>query len=101
LIVEYVLMAVAVIAFMAWLSMSVFICLEAFDALSDGEWIGGFLALAIGIVSLVGCFVTMFHLIDSQDDDSEHCGSGTVYRESSHYNAATKAPETDWWCESR
>ncbi|WKS69000.1 hypothetical protein NLL40_11705 [Corynebacterium accolens] len=96
---EYVLMAAAVIGFMAWLSMSAFICLEAFDDLIDGSWKIGFLSLAVGIVSLVSCFATMFNLIDSHDDNSEHCGPGTVYRESSHYNAATKAPETDWWCE--
>lgn len=93
-------MAAAVIVFMAWLSMSAFICLAAFDILHD-SWRSGGSILAIGIVSFVGCFAMIFHLIDSQNDNSEHCGPGTVYRESSHYNAATKAPETDWWCESK
>ena len=88
-------MAAVVVGFMAWLSMTVFICLEAFEALSDGEWRGGFLALAVGIVSFIGLFATIFHLIDSQNDNSEHCRPGTVYRESSHYNAATKSPQTD------
>ena len=92
-------MGAAVVGFMAWLSISALICLEAFEALDDGCWTIGFLSLAVGIVSLVSCFATMFNLIDSQNDNSEHCGPGTVYRESSHYNAATKAPETDWWCE--
>lgn len=94
-------MAVVVVVFSAWLLMSAFICVEAFDALSDGEWRGGFLALVVGIVSFIGLFVVIFHLIDSQNDNSEHCGPGTVYRESSHYNAATKSPQTDWWCESK
>lgn len=96
---EYVLMAVAVVAFSAWLLIGAFICLASFDVLDDGSWISGFFILAIGLVSCVSCFATMFHLIDSQNDNSEHCGPGTVYRESSHYNAATKTPETDWWCE--
>lgn len=97
---EYVLAAAAVLGFMAWLLISAAICLEAFDILHD-SWISGGSILAIGIVSFVGCFATIFHLIDSQNDNSEHCGPGTVYRKSSHYNAATKAPQTDWWCESK
>lgn len=93
-------MAAAVIAFMAWLLISAFICLAAFEILHD-SWISGGIVLAIGLISFVGLFATMLRLMDSQDDNSEHCGPGTVYRESSHYNAATKTPQTDWWCEVR
>lgn len=98
---EYILMAAAVVGFMAWLSIAALVCIKALEAMSDGSWTIGFLSLAVGIASFVSCFAAIFNLIDSQNDNSEHCGPGTVYRESSHYNAATKAPETDWWCESR
>lgn len=97
---EYVLAAAAVLGFMAWLLISAAICLEAFDILHD-SWLSGGIVLAVGLGSFVCLFATIFHLIDSQNDNSEHCGPGTVYRESSHYNAATKTPQTDWWCESK
>ena len=32
-------------------------------------------------------------------DNSEHCGPGTEYRESRHYNPSTRSAHTDWWCE--
>lgn len=31
-------------------------------------------------------------------NNSHHCGTGTTYQESSHYDTATKTTQTDWWC---
>jgi hypothetical protein len=35
------------------------------------------------------------------ENNAEHCGPGTFYRESTQYNVATKSSETEWWCEAR
>ena len=56
--------------------------------------VGAVLALAVAIW---GALAT--GIIDS-DDNAQHCGPGTTYRESSHYDPATKTVRTDWVCEA-
>ena len=97
---EYMTMAAAAMALIAWLSASAFICISGFEIFHD-SWTGGVIILLVGAASFIGCFATMFYLIDSHDDDSEHCGPGTEYRESRHYNPSTKSTHTDWWCEAK
>lgn len=95
---EYIIMAAAAIALVAWFFVSVLICIYGFEVFCD-SWSGGGIILLVGAVSFIGCFATMFYFIDSHDDNSEHCGPGTEYRESLHYNPSTRSTDTDWWCE--
>lgn len=37
----------------------------------------------------------------STEDNSDHCGPGTEYRESTQYKPATKTTTTTWWCEAK
>ena len=97
---EYIIMAAAMLAFMAWLTISVFICMFGFDVLHD-SWKSGAIILLVGAASFIGCIATIFYAIDSHDDNSEHCVPGTEYRESRHYNPSTKSTHTDWWCEAK
>lgn len=53
-----------------------------------------------GLIIIILCFAFMFWAIDNEDN-AEHCGPGTVYRESSHYNPATKTMHINWWCEAK
>ena len=53
----------------------------------------------IAIVSLIVCIPVWAGVFD--EDNAGHCGPGTIYRESSHYNPSTKTTDTDWWCEAR
>lgn len=97
---EYIIMAAATVAFMAWFTISVFICMFSFEVFYD-SWTGGVIILLVGAASFIGCIATMFYVIDSHDDNSEHCGPGTEYRELRHYNPSTKSTHTDWWCEAK
>ncbi|WP_027503357.1 hypothetical protein [Rhodococcus sp. UNC363MFTsu5.1] len=56
--------------------------------------VGSILALA-----LVICIPIWAGVFD--EDNSQHCGPGTVYRESSQYNPATESTDYSWWCEAR
>lgn len=95
---NFIIMAFLSVAFMAWLFISVGICMSSVDVMRD-SLISGIIILLLGAISLIGCLATLFYIVDSQDDDSEHCGPGTEYRESSHYNPSTRTTHTDWWCE--
>ena len=97
---EYIIMAAAAMALIAWFFGSALICIYGFEVFHD-SWTGGGIILLVGAVSFIGCFATMLYLIDSHDDNSEHCGPGTEYRESRHYNPSTKSTHTDWWCEAK
>lgn len=59
-----------------------------------GTAVGTILALAFAIWLALATGI-----IDS-GDNSEHCGPGTTYRESSRYDPATKTVRTDWVCEA-
>lgn len=37
----------------------------------------------------------------STENNEDHCGPGTEYRESSQYNPATKSTTSTWWCEAK
>ena len=72
--------------------------------IGDGNWALGegiiaFIAWLAGAALLI-C-IPIWTGVFTEDDMSGHCGPGTVYRESSHYNAATKTTDTDWWCEAK
>ena len=97
---EYIIMAAATLALTAWLSISVLICMFGLDVMRD-SWKSGVFILLVGAASFIGFVATMFYVIDSHDDNSEHCGPGTEYRESRHYSPSTKSTNTDWWCEAK
>ena len=97
---EYIIMAAATLALMAWLSISVLIFMFGLDVMHD-SWKSGVIILLVGAASFIGFVATMYYAIDSHDDNSEHCGPGTEYRESRHYNPSTKSTHTDWWCEAK
>jgi hypothetical protein len=68
------------------------------------EWVDSALQ---GIAAITGCLVVIAGLsafgisLIPMGNGSEHCGTGTVYRSTSHYSAATKTSVTDWWCEAK
>ena len=97
---EYIIFAAATMALVAWISVSVLICIFGFEVFHD-SWTSGVIILLVGAASFIGCFATMFYLIDSHDENSEHCGPGTEYRESRHYNPSTRSTHADWWCEAK
>lgn len=55
----------------------------------------------IGAAAIVPLITVVVYGVANFVDNSEHCGPGTVYRESRHYNPATKTTQTDWWCEAK
>lgn len=52
-----------------------------------------------GVIGLIICIALVSYAVSTSEDNSEHCGPGTEYRESRHYNPSTKSTHTDWWCE--
>lgn len=52
-----------------------------------------------GLVGLILFISLVFYVTSTGEDNSEHCGPGTEYRESRHYNPSTRITHTDWWCE--
>lgn len=72
-----------------------------FELISDGDWKA---AMAVGFASLAAlAFVICIPIWLGvfTDDNSQHCGPGTEYRESSQYNPATKTSDYSWWCEAQ
>lgn len=51
-------------------------------------------------VALVALLLLGIGVIAGNSDNSKHCGPGTVYRESSRYDPATKQVRHDWVCEA-
>ena len=52
-----------------------------------------------GVIGLILSIASVDYFISTSADNSEHCGPGTGYRESRHYNPSTRSTHTDWWCE--
>lgn len=73
-------------------------------ACAAAVWLGTegeqpFAALVIAVVLVALLLFGIGKLIENSDN-SVHCGSGTVYRESSRYDPATKQVRHDWVCEA-
>lgn len=54
-----------------------------------------------GVIGLILSIALVSYEVSTSGDNSEHCGPGTEYRESRHYNPSTRSTHTDWWCEVR
>jgi len=54
-----------------------------------------------GLIGLVLVISIVLYATSTSGDNSEHCGPGTEYRESRHYNPSTRSTHTDWWCEAK
>lgn len=52
-----------------------------------------------GVIGLILFLSIILYATSTSEDNSEHCGPGTEYRESRHYNPSTRSTHTDWWCE--
>lgn len=52
-----------------------------------------------GVIGLILCIALVSYAFSTLENNSEHCGPGTEYRESRHYNPSTRSTHTDWWCE--
>lgn len=52
-----------------------------------------------GVIGLILCIALVSYGFSKVENNSEHCGPGTEYRESRHYNPSTRSTHIDWWCE--
>lgn len=59
----------------------------------------GWAFFSSGVIGLILCIALVSYAVSTSEDNSEHCGPGTEYRESRHYNPSTRSTHTDWWCE--
>lgn len=89
--VTFLLVVAAILGFIAfvvaglWLGANGAVCLEDGALREAAVWFtGAALVVSVGLAAPI----TYFTLVA---DPSEHCGTGTVYRE----------VQDDWWCEAR
>ncbi len=54
-----------------------------------------------GVIGLILFLSIAVYVTPKGVDNSEHCGPGTEYRESRHYNPSTQSTHTYWWCETK
>lgn len=102
----YILMALLTLAWLGVFGISIYWVFDSlmnlsvergYDTDSDKRHI---LRALIGFLGVVFCLAFLIMAIDkSGAHDSEHCAPGTTYRESSHYDPATKTVRRDWVCE--
>ena len=52
-----------------------------------------------GVIGLILFLSIVVYVTPRGVDNSGHCGPGTEYRESRHYNPSTRSTHTNWWCE--
>ena len=99
---EFIIQAFAFVFFMAIAFASMAAIILGGDALVENPnnkraWV----FICGGLVGLILSISIAIYAISTSDDNSEHCGPGTEYRESRHYNPSTRSTHTDWWCEAK
>lgn len=54
-----------------------------------------------GVIGLILFLSIILYATSTSEHNSDHCGPGTEYRESRHYNPSTRSTHTYWWCEDK
>ena len=98
---EYIIQAAIVVGIILWFSISAIVGFMGIVSFLEDLIISGLIIGALGVTSLILCIAVFANLADSNDSNQEHCGPGTEYRESRHYNPSTRSTHTDWWCETK
>lgn len=98
---DFIIQAAIVVGIIAWFSISAIVAFKGFEISIEDHFFSGITICALGLTSLIICITVFANLADSSDSNQEHCGPGTEYRESRHYNPSTRNMHTDWWCESK
>lgn len=98
---DLIIQAAIVVGIIAWFSISTIVAFKGVEIFVEDFSISGIVIGLLGVVSLILCVAVFTNLADSSDSNEEHCGPGTEYRESRHYNPSTRNMHTDWWCEAK
>lgn len=98
---EYIIQAAIAVGIIAWFSISAIVGFMGIVSFLEDGIISGLIVGALGVTSLILCIAVFANLVDSSEPNQEHCGPGTEYRESRHYNPSTRSTHADWWCEAK
>lgn len=96
MVIWFVLLLVALGGTIWW----VIVYLDESQADTRFKVIGASLRILAGCVAMSILIAIPITAGAFNTNNAEHCGPGTEYRESRHYNAATKSTQTIWWCEA-